>query len=105
MGCGSQITPFVVQRRKTDRETDEFNHEIYEVHEKSVPDLARLVIKRFPENRNLQLVGLRMPARFHCSRCKTSQRANVLAVVSGDWGQLLCRACYEKLLSEPPSSG
>ena len=62
-------------------------------------DLAKLVIKRFPENRNLQLMGLRMPARFLCSRCNTSQKANVLAVVSGDWEQLLCRACYEKILS------
>ena len=65
-------------------------------------DLAKLVIKRFPENRNLQLMGLRLPARFHCFRCNTTQRAKLLAVVSGDWEQLLCPACYEKLLSEKP---
>jgi len=41
-------------------------------------DLAKLVIKRFPENRNLQLMGLRIPARFHCSRCSTTQRAKLL---------------------------
>ena len=27
-------------------------------------DFAKLVIKRFPENRNLQLVGFRTPASF-----------------------------------------
>jgi hypothetical protein len=65
-------------------------------------DLAKLVIKRFPENRNMQLVGLRIPASFHCSRCTKIQRAKVLAVVSQDWERLLCSACYEKVLSEPP---
>lgn len=65
-------------------------------------DLAKLVIKRFPENRNMQLVSFRMPARFHCARCKTTQRAAVAAVVAGDWENLWCAACYEKALLEPP---
>jgi hypothetical protein len=63
-------------------------------------DLAKLVIKRFPENRGMQLVSLRTPARFHCSRCNMPQRSKVLALVSADWGQLLCPVCYEKVLSE-----
>ena len=67
-----------------------------------MPDLARLIIKRFPENRNMQLLGLRIPAKFACARCNKSQRANLLAVVSGDWEQLLCVACYEKALAEQP---
>ena len=65
-------------------------------------DLAKLVIKRFPENRKMQLVALRIPARFGCSRCSKTQSAKVLAVVSGDWEHLLCSACYEKVLLEPP---
>lgn len=65
-------------------------------------DLAKLVIKRFPENRNLQLVSFRTPARFHCSRCKKTQIAKVAAVVAADWEQLLCAACYEQVLSAPP---
>ena len=68
-------------------------------------DLAKLVIKRFPENRNMQLVAFRIPATFHCSRCNKMRRAKVLAVVAGDWQRLLCSACYEALLrvlSEPP---
>jgi len=65
-------------------------------------DLAKLVIKRFPENRNMQLVSVRSPATFHCSRCSKTRRATVLAVVSEDWGRLLCVACYEKVLLEPP---
>ena len=63
-------------------------------------DLAKLVIKRFPENRNMQLMGLRLPAKFHCSHCNTTQRNKILAVVAGDWEQLLCLACYETLLAE-----
>ena len=65
-------------------------------------DLSKLIIKRFPENRNMQLVGFRTPSSFHCSRCNTTRRAAVLAVVADDWEQLLCSACYEKVLAEPP---
>jgi hypothetical protein len=65
-------------------------------------DLAKLVIKRFPENRNLQLVGFRTPATFHCSRCKKTRRAAVLAVISEDWDRLLCSTCYQEVLAEPP---
>ena len=65
-------------------------------------DLAKLVIKRFPENRDMQLMGLRTPARFHCSRCKATQSAKLLAVVKSDWEQLLCLGCYEKSLRERP---
>jgi hypothetical protein len=63
-------------------------------------DLAKLVIKRFPENRNMQLVCLRAPAEFHCSRCKRRRRATMLAVISDDWEQLACVPCYKKRLSE-----
>ena len=66
-------------------------------------ELAKLVIKRFPENRNMQLVSLRVPARFDCSRCLAAQRGKVLAVVAEDWEQLLCPACYEQVLSEQPA--
>jgi hypothetical protein len=65
-----------------------------------MPDLAKLVVKSFPENRNMQLMCLRVPAQFRCSRCNMRQKANLMAVVAGDWGQLLCLACYEKMLSE-----
>ncbi len=65
-------------------------------------ELAKLVIKRFPENRNMQLVCLRDRTEFHCSRCKRKRRAKLLAVVAEDWGRLLCAACYEKRLSEKP---
>ena len=65
-------------------------------------DLAKLVIKRFPENRNLQLMGFRTPATFRCSRCNKTRRAAVLAVVAGDWEKLLCSACYQEVLSQPP---
>ena len=68
----------------------------------SMTDLAKLVIKRFPENRNMQLMSVRSPATFHCSHCNKARRASVLAVVSEDWERLLCVACYEKVLSEPP---
>jgi len=51
-------------------------------------DLAKLVIKRFPENRNLQLMGLRIPARFHCSRCSTTQRAKLLGGRKGDTSKI-----------------
>ena len=61
-----------------------------------MPDLAKLVIKRFPENRKMQLVALRIPARFGCSRCNKTQSAKVLAVVSGDWEQLLCSALLRR---------
>lgn len=64
-------------------------------------DLAKLVINRFPENRNMQLVGLRIPGRFDCFRCKKPQHARLLAVVSDNWDRLLCVACYERTLSEP----
>jgi hypothetical protein len=67
-----------------------------------VSDLAKLVIKRFPENRNMQLVGFRMPATFHCSRCHKTRRAAVLAIVAEDWERLLCTACYQQVLLEPP---
>ena len=63
-------------------------------------NLAKLVIKRFPENRNMQLVSVRSPATFHCSHCNKTRRASVLAVVSKDWERLLCVACYKKVLHE-----
>jgi hypothetical protein len=62
-------------------------------------DLAKQVIKRFPEKGNLQLVCLRVVAKFECSHCQTTKHAKVLAVVSGDWNRLLCDGCYEKLLT------
>ncbi|MGA2066516.1 MAG: hypothetical protein ABSG86_16185 [Thermoguttaceae bacterium] len=65
-------------------------------------ELAKLVIKTFPEHAGMQLVRLRMPAEFHCSRCDAAKKAALLAVVSGDWQRLLCKACYIELLSEQP---
>jgi hypothetical protein len=67
----------------------------------AVSDLAKLVIKWFPENRNMQLVGFRTPARFHCAHCNKTQSAKLLAVVGGDWENLFCVPCYEKALLEP----
>ena len=67
-------------------------------------ELSKLVITRFPENRNMQLVGFRSPATFHCSRCNKMRKATVLAVVSGDWKRLLCSACYQEVLLEPPEA-
>jgi hypothetical protein len=37
---------------------------------------------------------------FHFSRCKTAKKANLVAVISGNWNELLCNGCYGKLLSE-----
>lgn len=65
-----------------------------------MPDLAKLVVKSFPENRNMQLVRLRNPAEFHCSRCKATKKSHLLAVVAGNWDELLCNGCYGELLSE-----
>ena len=67
---------------------------------KTMPDLAKLVIKRFPENRNMQLVCLRLAAGFHCSRCHKTKRAKLLAVVAEDWDRLFCEGCYEEVLSQ-----
>jgi hypothetical protein len=67
-----------------------------------MPELAKLVIKAFPEHGNMQLMRLRMAVEFHCSRCDAAKRADLLAVVSGDWQRLLCKACYLELLSEQP---
>jgi hypothetical protein len=64
-------------------------------------DLSKHVLKRFPENRDMQLVCLRAAVPFHCSHCKRMRRANLVALVSGDWDRLLCNACYEELLSQP----
>jgi hypothetical protein len=61
-------------------------------------DLSKLVLKAFPENGDMQLVCLRVPSEFHCFRCNTTQRATLVAVVSGDWNRLLCKGCYEKRL-------
>jgi hypothetical protein len=66
-----------------------------------MPDLDKLVIKRFPDTRNMQLVCLRVPGKFQCSRCHKMKMAKLLAVVAGDWDHLLCKSCYAKVLSEP----
>ena len=63
-------------------------------------DLVKLVVKRFPENRNMQLMGLRIPAAFHCSRCNARKRSKLVAVVAGDWNELLCDGCYGELLTK-----
>ena len=64
-------------------------------------DVAKLVITTFPENRNMQLVCLRIPLKFRCCHCNAAKRAKMLAVASGDWERLLCEGCYTKLLAEP----
>ena len=63
-------------------------------------DLAKLVIKRFPENRNMQLVCLRVPSEFRCSRCGKAKKAKLLAVVADDWTRLLCNGCYEEAMTQ-----
>lgn len=65
-------------------------------------DLSALVIKGFPESRNMQLVCLRIASRFTCSRCHRTKNAKFVAVVSGDWNRLLCKDCYGDALSEQP---
>ena len=67
---------------------------------KLMSDLAKLVIKSFPENHNMQLVCLRVVTGFQCSRCNTTKKAKLVAVVSGDWNRLLCNGCYGELLSK-----
>jgi hypothetical protein len=64
-----------------------------------MPDLAKLVIKTFPEKGDLQLACLRIVAKFECSECHATKHAKVLAVIAGDWNRLLCNACYEKRLT------
>ena len=64
-------------------------------------DFAKRVIKRFPENRDMQLVCLSVLSEFQCSRCQKTRKAKLVAVVSKDWNRLLCSGCYEKLLAEP----
>lgn len=66
----------------------------------AVADLAKQVIKRFPEKGDMQLVCLRIVVKFQCSRCQATKHAKVLAVVAGDWNRLLCDGCYEKSLTD-----
>ena len=63
-------------------------------------DLAKLVIKSYPEQGNLQLVCLRMPVSFACAECNGRKRSKLLTVVAADWNQLLCTECYEKRLAD-----
>jgi hypothetical protein len=67
-----------------------------------MPELSKLVIKTFPEHGQMQLVRLRIAAEFHCSRCDLAKRADLLAVVAGDWQRLLCKGCYLELSSQQP---
>jgi hypothetical protein len=69
--------------------------------DRAASDLARAVIKTFPENRDMQLVCLRVSAEFRCTRCTRTRRATLLAVVAGDWNRLVCKDCYQKALAEP----
>jgi hypothetical protein len=63
-------------------------------------DLQKQVVKTYPPKGDMQLMRLDAATEFLCSRCKTTKKAKLVAVVSGDWNQLLCNGCYGKLLSE-----
>ncbi len=65
-----------------------------------MPDLQKQVAKTYPPQGTLQLNRLSAATEFHCSRCKTTKKARLVAVVSGHWNELLCNGCYGKLLSE-----
>ena len=68
-------------------------------------DLARLVIKTYPEHGAMQLVCLRMAVPFCCADCQAKKRSKLLAVVAADWNQLLCTECYEKRLAGSSPGG
>lgn len=58
------------------------------------------VVNAYPPKGNLQLMRLKAATEFPCSRCKTTKKAKLVAVVSDNWNELLCNGCYGKLLSE-----
>jgi hypothetical protein len=63
-------------------------------------DLAKSVIKTFPENHGMQLACFRAPVAFCCSQCNSTKRAKLAAVVAGDWNRLLCEGCYREALAK-----
>ena len=68
-------------------------------HDDGTSDLAKLVVKTYARQGEMQLVRLAVASEFHCSRCDTTKKAKLVAVVSGDWNRLLCNGCYGELLS------
>ena len=68
-------------------------------HDTGTSDLARVVIKTYSRQGEIQLVRLAVASEFHCSRCDKPKKAKLVAVVSGDWNRLLCNGCYGELLS------
>ena len=81
-----------------DRGVGDRGRDIGEV--KAMSDLSKEVMKTYPPKGNLQLNRLNAATEFHCSRCKITKKAKLVAVVSGSWNELLCNGCYGKLLSE-----
>jgi carbon storage regulator CsrA len=66
----------------------------------TMPDMREQVRKTYPPEGNLQLMRLKAATEFNCSRCKTTKKARLVAVVAGDWNQLLCNGCYGDVLLE-----
>jgi carbon storage regulator CsrA len=96
--CGDKVRIGV----QTPKDVSVFRKETYEAlrQAKAMPDLQNQVVQTYPPNGNLQLMRLDTATDFDCSRCKTTKRAKLVAVVGGDWNKLLCNGCYGKLLSE-----
>ena len=67
-------------------------------HDDGTSELAKLVIKTYSRQGEMQLVGLRVASEFRCSRCNKTKKAKLVAVMSGDWNRLLCNGCYGELL-------
>ncbi|MGA3563759.1 hypothetical protein [Melissospora conviva] len=64
------------------------------------------VSKTFPARGRLQLYRLRAPVQLICRRCGAAKKTRLVAVIDGEWAQLLCNGCYGALLRSgevPPS--
>ncbi|MGA3540991.1 hypothetical protein ACK8GE_17050 [Micromonosporaceae bacterium DT194] len=64
------------------------------------------VSKTFPARGRLQQHRLRAPVQLTCRRCGAAKKTRLVAVIDGEWTQLLCNGCYGALLGSgevPPS--
>jgi hypothetical protein len=68
-------------------------------HDDGTSGVAKLVVKTYARQGEMQLVRLAVASEFHCYRCDKTKKAKLVAVVSGDWERLLCNGCYGELLS------
>ena len=50
---------------------------------RTMPDLAKQVVKTYPAQGEMQLFRLAGATEFNCSRCQTTKTAKLVAVVSG----------------------